>query len=64
MINDLSRAPALKPSGMWPHDGCSRHLGQISARAREYEGECGVMYSWFFSREQIPDWPPQKWVLV
>ncbi|MBA9036900.1 hypothetical protein ACVMIX_005048 [Rhizobium leguminosarum] len=50
----------LKPSGMWPHDGCSRNLGQIYVRAREYQGECAVMYSWFFPKEQIPDWPYAK----
>ncbi|MDX0617693.1 necrosis-inducing protein [Sinorhizobium medicae] len=47
----------LKPSGMWPHDGCSRNRGQIYVRAGEYQGECGVMYSWFFPKEQNPDWP-------
>jgi len=47
----------LKPSGMFSYDGCSRNLGQIYVRATEYQGECAVMYSWFFPKEQIPDWP-------
>ncbi|RVK42209.1 NPP1 family protein [Sinorhizobium meliloti] len=46
----------LKPSGM-PHGGCSRNLGQIYVRAREYKGECAVMYSWFFPKEQNVVWP-------
>lgn len=47
----------LKPSGLFAYDGCSRNLGQIYVRGAEYRGECGVMYSWFFPKEQIPSWP-------
>ncbi|MQW59523.1 NPP1 family protein [Sinorhizobium meliloti] len=46
----------LKPSGI-ASGGCSRSLGQIYVRAREYQGECGVMYSWFFPKEQNLVWP-------
>lgn len=50
----------LKPSGVLANDGCSHNLGQIYVRAREYQGECGVMYSWFFPKEQIQSWTYKK----
>ncbi|MEH2683276.1 NPP1 family protein [Rhizobium leguminosarum] len=46
----------LKPSG-FASDGCSKNLGQIYVRADEFEGECAVMYSWFFPKNKIGDWP-------
>ncbi|MBY2926963.1 NPP1 family protein [Rhizobium leguminosarum] len=50
----------LKPSGLFANGGCSHNLGQIYVRAREYQGECGVMYAWFFPKEQIPNWPHKE----
>lgn len=46
----------LEPSGMENGD-CSRNLGQIYVRAGEYNGQCGVMYSWFFPKEHNLGWP-------
>ncbi|MCM5689485.1 NPP1 family protein, partial [Sinorhizobium meliloti] len=46
----------LKPSGM-ASGGCSRSPGQIYVRAGEYNGQCAVMYSWFFPKDQNQTWP-------
>lgn len=46
----------LNPSGTM-NGGCSRNLGQIYVKAGHYKGECAVMYSWFFPKEQSVNWP-------
>ncbi|MBY5516252.1 necrosis-inducing protein [Rhizobium leguminosarum] len=46
----------LNPSG-FASDGCSKNFGQIYVRADEFKGECAVMYSWFFPKNKIGDWP-------
>jgi|EndMetStandDraft_4_1072995.scaffolds.fasta_scaffold40297_4 hypothetical protein len=42
----------LKPSGS-PNGGCSRNRGQVYVRAKNYNGGCAVMYSWYFPKDEV-----------
>ncbi|MQU79466.1 necrosis-inducing protein [Sinorhizobium medicae] len=53
---DGSVSGGLKPSGR-VNGGCSRSRGQIYVRAGEFNGQCAIMYSWFFPKDQNLDWP-------
>jgi hypothetical protein len=42
----------LKPSGS-TNGGCSRNRGQVYVRAKNYNGGCAVMYSWYFPKDEV-----------
>ncbi|RVG83631.1 NPP1 family protein [Sinorhizobium meliloti] len=46
----------LEPSGAM-NGHCSRSIGQVYVRAEFYRGRCGIMYSWYFPKEQNVDGP-------
>lgn len=40
-----------QPSGQ-PNSGCSGSTGQVYARGGIYNNECGIMYAWYFPKDQ------------
>lgn len=44
----------LHPSGA-TNGGCSGSTGQVYARGGVYNNECGIMYSWYFPKDQPAD---------
>lgn len=49
----------LKPGGAM-NGHCSSSLGQVYVNMGIYKGECAVMYSWFFPKDQNMDGPLSK----
>ncbi|MFT3964285.1 MAG: NPP1 family protein [Sphingobium sp.] len=50
----------LKASGA-RNGGCSASTGQVYARALTYNGDCAVMYSWYFPKDQVIDGHRHDW---
>ena len=50
----------LNPSG-GRNSGCSSSTGQIYVRSAVYNGECAVMYSWYFPKDQVIDGHRHDW---
>lgn len=50
----------LAPSG-GRNSGCSSSAGQVYARTATYNGECAIMYSWYFPKDQVLDGHRHDW---
>ncbi|MCF9045828.1 NPP1 family protein [Acinetobacter nectaris] len=49
----------LEPSGAM-NGHCSASTGQVYVNQASYKGECAVMYSWFFPKDQNVDGPGNR----
>ncbi|MEW6444634.1 MAG: NPP1 family protein [Pseudomonadota bacterium] len=45
----------LAPSGA-PDGHCRSESGQVYSRKAEYHGKCAIMYSFYFPKDQPPNW--------
>lgn len=50
----------LNPSGA-RNGGCSSSTGQVYARVTTYNGECAIMYAWYFPKDQVLDGHRHDW---